>query len=304
MPDRESIYDHLVNRLPTDTEMLDWLQSQTTGYGLGWAFFTNNVHGSRSFRESQREGLPDVREAIMRAMVIDQGISQRQVPPQRQADVVESEVQSLESLLEEERISERREAMNRSLNVGRRITPENDYLGMVEVPIQPQNHFILDQQMEDGRTLRPISIFHDAVTISEQFRRHNENLRAALEARIPSVTPVSASFLAQPLHLVIAYETSRFTVILRTITGTEFAAEHVPVLNGDSLPMLSALLPPDYNIWYEVSHGGDRTYCMKMSDDSYLFAGSDTNTLKSITAPSLEIAWRRMIEETDLNGWS
>lgn len=52
-----------------DTQMLDWLQEQTKGYGLGW--IVRNSHNGRGMRlheTSQQGAKPTVREAIIDAM--------------------------------------------------------------------------------------------------------------------------------------------------------------------------------------------------------------------------------------------
>lgn len=54
---------------PSDTEMLDWLQKQTKGYGLGW-IVRNSVTGrGMRLHETSLPGVkPSIREAIMDAM--------------------------------------------------------------------------------------------------------------------------------------------------------------------------------------------------------------------------------------------
>lgn len=53
---------------PTDTQLLDWLQSRTVGYGTGWvARNSTTERGFRLHESSRPNGSPDVREAISRA---------------------------------------------------------------------------------------------------------------------------------------------------------------------------------------------------------------------------------------------
>lgn len=53
----------------TDTERLDWLQSQTAGYGGGWvARQSSTGRGFRLHESSHPDARPTVREAIDLAM--------------------------------------------------------------------------------------------------------------------------------------------------------------------------------------------------------------------------------------------
>jgi len=54
---------------PTDTEMFDWLQQQTIGYGCGW-ICRKSPHGRgiRLHETSRESAVVDVREAIAAAM--------------------------------------------------------------------------------------------------------------------------------------------------------------------------------------------------------------------------------------------
>ncbi len=52
-----------------DKERLDWLQQQTTGYGLGWIFrMSIRGYGCRLHETGQVGAHPDVRQAIDRGM--------------------------------------------------------------------------------------------------------------------------------------------------------------------------------------------------------------------------------------------
>ena len=54
---------------PTDTEMLDWLQRQTTGYGYGWICRKSQYgRGMRLHETSREDALGDVRDALATAM--------------------------------------------------------------------------------------------------------------------------------------------------------------------------------------------------------------------------------------------
>ena len=54
---------------PTDTEMLDWLQKQTTGYGCGWICRKSQFGRGIRLHETSREyASVDVRDAITTAM--------------------------------------------------------------------------------------------------------------------------------------------------------------------------------------------------------------------------------------------
>lgn len=56
----------------TDTERLDWLQAQTTGYGAGWmARSSSTGRGFRLHETERAEAKPTVREAIDEAMAAD-----------------------------------------------------------------------------------------------------------------------------------------------------------------------------------------------------------------------------------------
>lgn len=56
-------------RTPSDTEMLDWLQKQTKGYGRGWICRNSYCgRGMRLHETSHAAAKPSVREAIMDAM--------------------------------------------------------------------------------------------------------------------------------------------------------------------------------------------------------------------------------------------
>lgn len=53
----------------TDTEMLDWLQKNTRGYGLGWVCRDSSTgRGLRLHGTSAPEAKPTVRDAIKVAM--------------------------------------------------------------------------------------------------------------------------------------------------------------------------------------------------------------------------------------------
>lgn len=60
--------------MPTDKEMLDWLDSQTTGYGIGLVFRMSTrgrgwrLHETSSVRSNAPYPMPTVREAIASAM--------------------------------------------------------------------------------------------------------------------------------------------------------------------------------------------------------------------------------------------
>lgn len=54
---------------PTDTEMLDWLQRQTIGYGCGWVCRKSMYgRGIRLHETSREDALGNVRDAIAIAM--------------------------------------------------------------------------------------------------------------------------------------------------------------------------------------------------------------------------------------------
>lgn len=54
----------------TDTERLDWLQAQTTGYGNGWlARMSTTERGFRLHETDLPEATPSVRDAIDKAMM-------------------------------------------------------------------------------------------------------------------------------------------------------------------------------------------------------------------------------------------
>lgn len=54
---------------PTDTEMLDWLQNNARGYGVGWICRDSVTgRGLRLHETSLKEASDTVREAIKRAM--------------------------------------------------------------------------------------------------------------------------------------------------------------------------------------------------------------------------------------------
>jgi hypothetical protein len=52
-------------KMPSDTEMLDWLQKNAKGYGLGWICRNSHIgRGLRLHETSQSDAQPTVREAI------------------------------------------------------------------------------------------------------------------------------------------------------------------------------------------------------------------------------------------------
>jgi hypothetical protein len=56
----------------TDTERLDWLQSQTTGYGNGWlARESTTGRGFRLHETEHPSATPNIRLAIDRAMRVE-----------------------------------------------------------------------------------------------------------------------------------------------------------------------------------------------------------------------------------------
>jgi len=55
--------------MPTDTEMIDWLQNQTKGYGVGWVCRdSEHGRGMRLHETSMEDGVGSVRDAIALAM--------------------------------------------------------------------------------------------------------------------------------------------------------------------------------------------------------------------------------------------
>jgi hypothetical protein len=54
---------------PTDTEMIDWLQKQTRGYGIGWICRDSDHGRGMRLHETSMEGASgSVRDAIANAM--------------------------------------------------------------------------------------------------------------------------------------------------------------------------------------------------------------------------------------------
>ncbi len=65
---KDTIRRH-TRRLPTDRQLLDWLQEQTKGYGLGWIVRNSCCgRGMRLHETSQEGAVPTIREAIVNAM--------------------------------------------------------------------------------------------------------------------------------------------------------------------------------------------------------------------------------------------
>ena len=59
---------------PTDTEMLDWLQRQTKGYGVGWICRDSNFgKGMRLHETSREDASASVRDAITKAIKCGMG---------------------------------------------------------------------------------------------------------------------------------------------------------------------------------------------------------------------------------------
>jgi hypothetical protein len=58
------------DKKPSDTEMLDWLQENTRGYGIGWVCGNSSTgRGLRLHETSQKDAKATVREAIISAMI-------------------------------------------------------------------------------------------------------------------------------------------------------------------------------------------------------------------------------------------
>lgn len=56
-------------RCPTDTQLLDWLQKQTKGYGIGWIVRNSCCgRGMRLHETSQEGAMLTIRKAIIKAM--------------------------------------------------------------------------------------------------------------------------------------------------------------------------------------------------------------------------------------------
>lgn len=67
--DIRKLTNNLKQTKPSDTEMLDWLQANTKGYGKGW-ICRNSISGRglRVHETSIPEAVPTVRDAIAIAM--------------------------------------------------------------------------------------------------------------------------------------------------------------------------------------------------------------------------------------------
>jgi len=66
---KEIIVGADIPQTPSDTEMLNWLQEQTKGYGCGWIVRDSSTgRGMRLHETSQVDAKPSIREAIVDAM--------------------------------------------------------------------------------------------------------------------------------------------------------------------------------------------------------------------------------------------
>lgn len=57
--------------MPSDTELLDWLQSATTGYGEGWVCRPSSTGRGWRLHETTGVACSSVREAIAGAMLAE-----------------------------------------------------------------------------------------------------------------------------------------------------------------------------------------------------------------------------------------